>query len=88
MSYFHVDFPCAENFVARVTQSWNDETVLRDAHDVQEQIFDTRDTDSAQCGCSTTLSKSCKKIKPTAFTVGFVRLAETERFELSSLVKG
>lgn len=29
-----------------------------------------------------------KKIKPTAFTVGFVGLAETERFELSSLVKG
>lgn len=26
--------------------------------------------------------------KPTAFTVGFFGLAETERFELSSLVKG
>lgn len=54
MSYFHVDFPCAENSVARVTQSWNDETVLRDAHAAQEQILDTRDTDSAQCGFSTT----------------------------------
>ena len=54
MSYFHVDFPCAENFVARVTQSWNDETVLRDAHAAQEQILDTRDTDCAQCGSSTT----------------------------------